>query len=149
MSARQTWQNLSRRIIEPEPSTGCWVWLGRIDSDGYGIADYAGRAWRAHRLIYTLVVGPVSPEMVMDHLCRTRCCVRPEHLEPVTTKENNLRGWTWAQWKARQTHCVRGHPLSGSNLAIRAGRSRLERRCRACDAIRSAEYLRRKNGAAS
>jgi hypothetical protein len=70
-----------------EPN-GCWRWLGRFDANGYG---RQGRRW-AHRIVYELLVGPIPAGAVLDHLCRTKWCVNPDHLEPVTHAENCRRG---------------------------------------------------------
>lgn len=94
---------------------GCWIWRGRINDHGYGI--YADRM--AHRISYELVVGPIPDGLEIDHLCCNTKCVRPEHLEPVTSEENVRRRY------ARQTHCKHGHPLSADNLVA----SNTTRRC--------------------
>lgn len=72
---------------------GCWHWAGRWTSgDGYNKVSYQGKAWMVHRLIYTLMVGPIPDGLVLDHTCRDRACCNPKHLEPVTQKENTRRG---------------------------------------------------------
>lgn len=78
-------------------SEGCWVWTGRIAEKGYG--HFSNRHFmsaRAHRIAYELEVGPVPEGMQLDHSkalgCTTRLCVRPDHLEPVSNKENVRRG---------------------------------------------------------
>lgn len=74
---------------------GCWLWTGSITRAGYGRirgADaHDGRTVLAHRLAYELLVGPIPQGLHLDHLCRVRRCVNPEHLEPVTLAENNRR----------------------------------------------------------
>ncbi len=86
-----------------EQNGNCLVWTGALSSEGYGIASYKGRFMRAHRLGYTLIVGDITGE-ILDHLCRNRACVNPEHLEPVTNRENVMRGL-----EARGV-CKNGHP---------------------------------------
>ena len=111
--------------FSPEPNTGCWLWVASLDRDGYGAAKHQQKSVKAHRLVYEVFKGPIPEGKTLDHLCRVRCCVNPDHLEPVTGPENTKRGA-----RASSTHCKRGHPLFGDNLMI-AGRVR-ERVCRTC-----------------
>lgn len=113
------------RRVTIDLGTGCWLWGGFIRTDGYGEhgASYA------HRLSYEVFVGGISPGLEIDHLCRVRHCIRPAHLELVDRRTNTLRGTGFAAKKAAQTHCLRGHPLSGHNLmSYESG----HRRCRTC-----------------
>ena len=71
---------------------GCWNWEGSLTNDGYGICSYKGKNKVAHRLIYELINGKVPDGLQLDHLCRNRKCVNPDHLEIVTCKENVRRG---------------------------------------------------------
>lgn len=97
----------------------CWLWTGFIDKPGYGhfrvgtkYAPCDGRPVKyVHRWLYETLRGPISPDLDLDHLCRVRHCVNPDHLEPVTHKENVLRGASFAAENAKQTHCKWGHPL--------------------------------------
>jgi hypothetical protein len=76
-----------------EPGLGeCWVWVGRLNRNGYGRVALGGREPMAHRASYEAHVGPIPEGLVLDHLCRVRCCINPRHLEPVTVQENTLRG---------------------------------------------------------
>lgn len=71
---------------------GCWLWQGRLSSKGYGYRWFKGKPGRpAHRVVYEILKGPIPKGMALDHLCRIRHCVNPDHLEPVTTMENNRR----------------------------------------------------------
>lgn len=106
----------------------CWEWTGRIHKDtGYGyFNDGTSRRVLAHVFAWESLIGPVPAGLELDHRCRNRACVNPDHLEPVTHAENMAR----AIYPARhQTHCKNGHPLSGENLRIETNGAR---RCRAC-----------------
>lgn len=84
----------------------------------------------AHRVAYDLLVRKLSTDEFLDHLCRNRRCINPEHLEPVSLVENVMRGNSTHAINARITHCVRGHELAGANLYIHPKRGR--RHCKAC-----------------
>lgn len=116
-------------LVSPEPNTGCWLWLGRVTPKGYG---RFGRGEPAHRAALRLHGIPVPIGMEPDHKCRVRCCVNPDHLEPVTHRENLMRGNTLPARAALRTHCPAGHPLFGDNLQLRSGK----RSCRECDRLR-------------
>ena len=84
--------------VEPEPTTGCWLWSASISTGDSHTGGGYGRLWNgervvlAHRLSYEHFVGPVPEGLVLDHLCETRACVNPVHLEPVSRRENMHRG---------------------------------------------------------
>lgn len=80
------------RHIEPEPNSGCWLWIGHITKDGYGAVGEGGRSHLVHRVLYRLLVGPIPPGRELDHLCRVRRCGNPRHVEPVTGVVNVRRG---------------------------------------------------------
>lgn len=118
------------RIDKTAPG-GCWRWTGNKASNGYGYVS-RGRALSkvvAHRVVYTMHRGPIPDGLILDHLCRNRGCVNPAHLEPVTTRENNLRGFGTSGVHARQTHCAHGHEFTTENTKIRKTGARA---CRTC-----------------
>lgn len=94
-----------------DASGDCWEWIGRQDKHGYGEFDFQRRPHRAHRISYTLLMGEVPSGMELDHLCRNPRCVNPDHLEPVTHRENSLRGYSMVATNARRATCRLGHPL--------------------------------------
>lgn len=114
----------------------CWLWTGRLDKDGYGMT-YTNRHVRAHRLAYEWARGAISNDLEIDHLCKTRTCVRPEHMELVTHRENVLRGDSPSAINARKTHCPRGHELTRENTYVYPSGGR---QCRICRASYAASY---------
>lgn len=112
---------------------GCWEWVGCHSSGGYGAIGVwgQGRVTRAHRWMYERERGVIPKGMQIDHLCRNRGCVNPDHLEPVTHRENCARGASFSAINSTKMHCPLGHPLSDGNLdGSRARRG--HRVCRTC-----------------
>lgn len=138
--------NLEQKVrfwIGPDRTSGCWQWMGNINSEGYGRLIHERRRRMAHVWSYELFIGPIPEGKQLDHLCRNPACVNPDHLEPVTRKENILRGVGASAINARKQYCPKGHALLGQNLSGTVG----HRRCRKChnrDAMRW-WLLRRKN----
>jgi hypothetical protein len=121
---------------------GCWLWTASQDGGGYGILGVKeGKKMpmrKAHRVSYVLFVGPIPDGLDLDHLCRVRHCVNPDHLEPVTRTVNIRRGLQPGH-RDSQTHCKQGHPLSGDNLV----RTKTQRVCRICRNARALAYYHR------
>lgn len=122
---------------------GCLNFTGYIDRDGYGrVYDrLSGTRMSAHRLAYELTVGPIPDGLHLDHLCRTRSCVEPSHLEPVTAAENQRRGLKGVLL----TSCPDGHPYDEQNTRWTGNR----RHCRACNLAAVNRYNERLRLAAS
>ena len=113
---------------------GCWEWAAFVNPAGYGVF-YLGEAnprWAlAHRYAHAATHGPHDPTLELDHLCRNRKCVRPDHLEPVSHRVNVMRSpVALAARQARQTHCKRGHEFTPENTYQPPGR--FQRMCREC-----------------
>jgi hypothetical protein len=88
----------------------CWRWQGPLDKDGYGHFYFRRRGRRAHRFAWFLYRGPIPEGMVVNHVCKRRDCVNPQHLELLTPRENALQdSLSPASVNARKTHCKQGH----------------------------------------
>lgn len=118
--------------------TGCWEWIAFKNPKGYGTFKIGSRttntcrAAAAHRFSYEHYKGAIPEGLQIDHLCRVRHCVNPEHLEAVTGKENNRRGIASIVNSARMkaiTHCPQGHEYNEENTYIDPSGGR---RCRSC-----------------
>lgn len=124
---------------------GCWMWTGKINKNtGYGQHGVYKNAIRkdylAHRYSYELYIGKMPNGFCIDHLCRNRWCVNPDHLEPTTLKENVLRGIGVCAINHQKIHCIHGHLLSGKNLYITPDN---RRQCKVCNYNRTIKHLRR------
>lgn len=102
----------------------CWLWTG-AKTKGYGRFGRQG----AHRFSWILANGPIPKGKCLDHLCRVPSCVRPDHLEPVTNRENILRGIGPSAINAQKTHCTSGDPYSQENTYVMRQGGRM---CRLC-----------------
>lgn len=102
-------------IDYPGNDADCWPWMGAQQGGGYGVVGVKGKSRRVHRVIFEILVGPIIPGLVLDHLCRNRACCNPAHLEPVTNRVNLLRGIGLTAVHAAKTHCIHGHELTPEN----------------------------------
>lgn len=121
-----------KRRVHISIETGCWVWPGVRNPRGcgYGQMKYRGRSRKVHQIVYLLTFGPVPPGMHLDHfVCDNPPCCNPDHLRPVTPRENVLRGNSIQSMNAAKRHCSNGHEMTFENTMLRPKGGR---RCRAC-----------------
>jgi len=117
---------------------GCWEWDHSRLNNGYGKFGAGKKQYLAHRYAWELFRGPIPEDMQIDHLCRNRGCVNPDHMRVVTLKENVLAGIGITALNAKKTHCPQGHPYDAENT-YRGVKG--ERKCRECNKI----YLRQRD----
>lgn len=122
---------VDRFMSKVEVTDGCWEWSGAVQSSGYGNFWAGGVHYLAHRFSYETFVGHIPDGFVIDHLCRNRTCVCPEHLEPVTQSKNVHRSpYTLVSLNSAKTECHKGHHLSGKNLYTCPSGTRYCKECR-------------------
>lgn len=107
----------------------CLEWTGHL-YNGYGRISVGRKTRAIHRVAYEMVKGPIPDGLVIDHLCRNRACINPDHLEVVTNEENIRRGYGLPVRLGRRTHCNNGHPFSGDNLTFHKDGRRICVTCR-------------------
>jgi hypothetical protein len=115
--------------VDKSGADSCWLWTAKINRYGYGDFGLRKRLVKAHRFAYTVTRGPIPEGLHLDHLCRVRHCVNPEHLEAVTQRENTLRSESLSALRARRTHCPQGHAYDEANTYVTKKRERV---CRTC-----------------
>jgi len=116
----------------------CWLWQGRRNSKGYGtLKSKAAGTTLAHRVVWIALVGPIEDGLELDHLCRVKHCVNPDHLDPVTLAENMHRS---IGYRNRASFCVNGHDIAEVGRAS-------NRQCRQCNRDNAREYQRRRRSA--
>jgi hypothetical protein len=125
-------------MIQP---SGCLLWTGARDLGGYGYFEVEGKTRRVHRFMYEMFAGPIPEGLPLDHLCRVRHCANVAHLEPVTDRENALRGVSFSAVNAAKDRCDNGHLFDTANTYWRRGG---HRGCRACNLAAVRRYEARK-----
>jgi hypothetical protein len=122
---------------------GCNMWQGAKRSNGYGVTMYMGKQTSTHRVMYTLVHGPVPDDMEVDHICNQRACINPDHLQLVTHAQNMRNGLV------RRKTCRAGHPWTDENTYVTQvrykGGTREQRYCRICRAKHQTDLRKRRN----
>lgn len=113
---------------------GCWIWQRSKQNQGYGMTTMDGKKMLAHRVSYIFAKGEIPDGKKLDHLCRTPACINPDHLEPVTQRENILRSpSSTCAVNHRKTHCKNGHEYTPENTFNRQRPGRHpERECLTC-----------------
>jgi len=120
---------LSRTVLYGD----CWIWQGQVNAKGYSYfklqrkVKYSGAA---HRILYLLIKGTIAQGLQLDHLCRNKLCINPDHLEPVTGIENCRRIPYY-----NRSYCLHGHSMSGNNVGYR--KDHYGRYCKRCSVIRA------------
>lgn len=137
-ATKRFWRFVSK-VGDPVNHPDCWEWLGYTNRKGYSLFWDGARTVGAHRFSYELHKGPIPPGLTLDHLCRNRACVNPDHLEAVSNEENILRGVSIFAQNAKKTHCKDGHPFSKANTYLRMGKWRV---CRICQLSAQREWNR-------
>jgi hypothetical protein len=115
-----------------DKTESCWNWTASKNTQGYGGFKLNGKVKKAHRVAYELTRGHIPDGLVLDHLCRNHSCVNPDHLEPVTHRENTIRGVVGEMTRNRQlskTHCRRGHEYTEENTYVSP---KGDRTCKSC-----------------
>ena len=119
--------------------TGCWVWTAGCTPGGYStFRGVNSECTYGHRFSYEYYIGPIPSNLEIDHLCRVRCCVNPDHLEAIPHQINCQRGEVGIAGREK-THCPHGHEYDEENTYIRPDNG--FRICRSCRIIRDSNRL--------
>lgn len=124
----------------------CWLWQGEVGSNGYGRIKVKGRNIGAHRFSYQEFVGDIPDDFVVHHVCRTRNCVNPAHLQATSQSFNVLVADRSLVTLPRRTHCKRGHEMIGSNVKLSKDG---KRNCRTCCRDANRAFMAKKRGTKS
>lgn len=113
-------------------TNGCWLWQGPLDRDGYGTFYLRRRNRRANRVGWFSANGPIPDGMVVNHTCRSRSCVNPQHLNLITPTDNSLRDSASLGYvNSQKTTCPRNHTYDGVYVNRKTGKR--QRTCSICD----------------
>lgn len=141
------WKKVDKNGPVPahRPELGpCRLWLGALDSSGYGEYYVRGSMLGAHRVAFEDLHEPVPEGLELDHLCRVRRCCNDAHVEPVTGSVNALRGISANREK---THCPQGHEYNEKNTyRVHTKAGRILRSCRPCNNARSRNRKKERHG---
>ncbi len=117
--------------------SGCWLWTGPTNRDGYAHnLAINGDRYLPHRLMFSWFKWDIPPGLTIDHVCKQKTCMNPDHMEPVTGGENVRRA-------LKVAYCKRGHAQTPENR-YRYGKSKKKERCKPCIPIQTAEWKGRR-----
>lgn len=119
-----------RDRMEPEPYSGCWLWIGRVSEFGYGVMVFAERRRRVTRVLYEMFIGGIEQGWEVHHKCRTPACINPSHFECLNSVDHHAQHLP--------THCVNGHEFTPENTRLRKGDGLRE--CKACAQKRGIQH---------
>ncbi len=133
------WSN----VLKSGSGNDCWIWMAAKNEHGYGLLNWHGHMWKAHRVSYELSRGPIQEGKFILHHCDVPACVRPDHLF-IGTQADNIKDM---QSKGRmrnqntnKTHCPSGHIYTKENTRINKGK----RYCRICSRINTMRHYYKK-----
>ncbi len=139
-STSRFWEKVTTSDIHSYNDTPCLEWTACIDIEGYGRFWLNGKPEYAHRVSYELLKDKIPDDLVINHLCRNRCCVNSNHLEILTNIENIQKG---ENANRNKTHCQQGHEYTEENTYYR--KNVIGRKCKICNLIYVSQSRHRKN----
>jgi hypothetical protein len=122
-------QRFWSRVEVPNQPSCCWEWTGALTDRGYAEVSLDGLVFKSHRVAYSDLIESVPTDKMIDHLCRNRKCVNPDHLQIASDKMNVRTGFSPSGVHARKTHCPQGHPYDNVNTYWWNGTNR---QCKTC-----------------
>lgn len=137
-------KNKLATMSTPEPNTGCLLWLGLTNKNGYGKIGFNYKSWTTHRLAFHLFKQSLSHGDLVCHKCDTPACINPEHLflgTPLLNMQDKVNKGRHRNQNMDKTHCKHGHEFTADN--IRYDRTAINEPKRVCIACYTAGYKRR------